>query len=67
MGTKDLARFSRSVLEKLRGLTEEILHQRAGRWLTDPQIEALLKRRDKILELAEQRIAENGEAAVLYR
>ncbi len=66
MGTKDLARFSRTVLEKLRGLTEEILHQRVGRWLTDPQIEALLKRRDKILELAEQRIAENGEAAVLY-
>ncbi len=67
MGTKDLARFSRSVLEKLRGLTEEILHQRVGRWLTDPQIEALLKRRDKILELAEQRIAENGEATVLYQ
>jgi hypothetical protein len=35
--------------------------------LTDPQIEALLKRRDKILELAEQRIAETGEAAVLYQ
>ncbi len=67
MGTKDLARFSRSVLEKLRRLTEEILHQRVGRWLTDPQIEALLKRRDKILELAEQRIAETGEAAVLYQ
>ena len=67
MGTKDLARFSRSVLEKLRGLTEKILHQRVGRWLTDPQIEALLKRRDKILVLAQQRIAETGEAAVLYQ
>ena len=66
MGTKDLARFSRSVLEKLRGLTEKILQQRVGRWLTDPQIDALLKRRDKILELAEQRIPETGEVAVLY-
>ncbi len=67
MGTKDLARFSRSVLAKLRVLTEKILEERVGRWLTNPQIEALLKRRDKILELAEQRIAENGDAAVLYQ
>ena len=67
MGTKDLARFSPSVLGKLRGLTEKILEERVGRWLTNPQIEALLKRRDKLLELAEQRIAENGEAAVLYQ
>jgi len=63
-----LTRFSRSLLEGLERLEYAELKQRLGEpnYLLDGQIKALLTRRDRILELAEQRIAEFGEGAVLY-
>jgi hypothetical protein len=61
-----LERIERSLFEKLRGLTEEGLEKTMGRSLADFEIEALLKRRDRIVKLFEARIAERGEAAVLY-
>lgn len=64
---KELERFSRSTLEALRALDEPILEARIGRWVSLPRIEALLKRRDRILDLAARLVAERGEAAVLYR
>jgi len=66
-GEKELVRFSRSVLEALRALDRPTLDAKLGRWLGGPQIEGLLKRRDKILALAAKSVAERGEAAVLYR
>jgi hypothetical protein len=63
---QELVRFPRSVLEALKALDRPTLDARLGRWLTGPQIEGLLKRRDKILALAERRVREQGEAAVLY-
>jgi hypothetical protein len=63
---KDLVRFSRSALEALKALDRATLDARLGRWLGRPQIEGLLERRDKILALAERRVREQGEAAVLY-
>lgn len=66
LAERDLKRFSRLVLERLRGLRRELLRERLGQWLTDAQIEALLKRRDLILARAERLIAEQGEKAVLY-
>lgn len=63
---KDLARFSRSALEGLRRLDLAVLKEKLGPWLTTPEIEALLKRRDLILARAEQQVKERGEAAVLY-
>jgi len=63
---QELVRFSRSVLEALKALDRPTLDAKLGRWLTGPQIEGLLKRRDKILALAERRVREQGEAAVLY-
>lgn len=66
LSEKDLKRFSRSALEKLALLDRPLLDQKLGRWLTGRQIDALLKRRDTILALAKQRVAEKGEAAVLY-
>ncbi len=63
---KELLRFPRSALEALKILELPTLDARLGRWLGRPQIEALLKRRDKILALAARRVAESGEAAVLY-
>ncbi len=61
-----LQRFSRPVLAALRSLTEEELEERLGQWLSKRQIKALWVRRNLILELAERRIAEEGEDAVLF-
>ena len=47
-------------------LDKTILQERLGRWLTGRQIDTMLKRRDKILELAERLVAEKGEDKVLY-
>jgi hypothetical protein len=63
---KDLDRFSRSALDRLAALDKATLKERLGRWLDDGQIRALLARRDAILELAQKRAAEKGEAAVFY-
>lgn len=62
----DLARFSRAVLASLRRLDRALLEQKLDRWLTRWEMEGLLKRRDRILALAERRVAEQGEDAVLY-
>ncbi|TDI45536.1 MAG: hypothetical protein E2P02_07100 [Acidobacteria bacterium] len=59
-------RFSRSVLEALRGLTMEVLQEPLGKWLAKRQLEAMLARRDLIVEGADKLIAERGEEAVLF-
>jgi hypothetical protein len=61
-----LERIERSLFQNMRSLTEEGLEQAMGRSLADFEIEALLKRRDRIVKVFEARIAERGEAAVLY-
>jgi hypothetical protein len=61
-----LRRFSRQHLERLRQLTPELLEDKLGEWLTSRQRKGLLARRDLILQLAEQLIAERGEEAVLF-
>jgi hypothetical protein len=63
---KELQRFSRQALERLRALDRPTLDEKLGRWLNGRQIAAMLKRRDKILELAQALVAAKGEAAVLY-
>jgi hypothetical protein len=62
----DLARFSRSLLERLRALDAGEIKKELGRWLSKKQIEALMARRDLILEIAERRVAEHGEDATLF-
>ena len=66
LSEKDLTRFSRSALDRLRALERASLVERLGSWLTGPEIDGLLKRRDKILAVAERRVGEKGEAAVLF-
>jgi len=63
---KELLRFSRQALERLRALDRSTLDEKLGRWLNGRQIAAMLKRRDKILALAERLVAEKGEGNVLY-
>jgi hypothetical protein len=61
-----LTRFSRSMLEALEGLSQEEVKASLKRLVNKYQIEALMARRDAILELAKERIAEKGEDAVLF-
>ena len=62
----DLRRFSRSLLEGLRGLDKKVLDEKLGRWLSKRQIEGLLARRDLLLQRAERLVAGGDPAAVLY-
>ena len=63
---KDLLRFPRGPLEKMRTLDRPGLTETLGRWLSGPEIEGLLRRRDHLLALVEKRVREKGEAAVLF-
>jgi hypothetical protein len=62
----ELERFSRDVLEKMRALDRPTLDARLRPWLNGRQIAAMLKRRDKIVALADRLVAEKGETAVLF-
>ena len=61
-----LEKFSRTVLESLRKLDRAELEKKLKPWLTKRQINALWIRRGLILDLAERRVAEEGEEAVLF-
>ena len=61
-----LERIERSLFQNIRGLTRETLAKAMGRTMSGPEISALLKRRDRIVKLFEDRIAERGEARVVY-
>jgi hypothetical protein len=63
---ESLQRFSRPVLEALRSLDPDEVRTRLGPYLEEGQIDGLLARAEAIVELADRRIAERGEAAVLY-
>ena len=63
---KSLTRFSRTLLAKLNTLTEPMLKEHLGKYLTQFQIGGLLKRRDAIEALAKKLVAQKGEAAVLF-
>jgi hypothetical protein len=63
---EQLRRCERNLLIRLRQLNEKELLEKTEPHLTKGEVEALLARRDKILERFQQRIAEWGENAVLY-
>jgi hypothetical protein len=61
-----LTRFSRSLLDGFEKLALPDLKKRVGRHIEEGKLNALLKRRDKIVALAKSLVAEKGEAAVLF-
>lgn len=63
---ENLTRCERALLGRLRALTREDLRRELSPYLTRLEIEALLTRRDRIVEHFELRVKEKGEAAVLY-
>jgi len=63
---KLLERCERGLLEKMRGLTAEAVKREVGDSLNKGEIESLLARRDAIVKLFEDMIAQRGERLVLY-
>jgi len=63
---ESLARCSRDLLARLRTLAKEEVAQAVGRQLTGDEVNALMKRRDVIVQRFDQLIAAQGEAAVLF-
>jgi hypothetical protein len=61
-----LATCDRRLFAALRALTAAQVAARTEPYLGAPEIEALMTRRDRIIALLEKRIAEHGEAVVLY-
>jgi len=63
---ESLTRFSVKLIDRLRTLDDQMVKEKLGPWLSKGQIKSLLIRRDEILDLVDERIAERGEAAVMY-
>ena len=61
-----LERCERTLCESMRALTVPALTEAMGKSLTKQEIDALLARRDVIVELFDGKIAQRSEAAVLY-
>jgi len=62
----NLVRCSRELLEKLRKLDIEEVEAKTEEYLTGPEIEGIMKRKEKILAHFDKLVAEKGEYAVLY-
>ena len=56
----------RAFVEKLTSLNFELIKDIVGEYLTDKEIDAVLLRRDLILEVIDERIKKFGEDKVLY-
>jgi hypothetical protein len=63
---KQLTRADRTLLESMRDLTLDGVRQALGRWLAGNEIEALMARRDQIVQLFDKEVAAKGEGAVLH-
>jgi hypothetical protein len=62
----ELQRCDRTLFSRMKDLTSASMVEVMGKVLTKGEIEALLARRDLIVRLFETKIAERGEAAVLF-
>ncbi|MCX6571438.1 MAG: hypothetical protein NT006_08490 [Candidatus Aminicenantes bacterium] len=61
-----MAELPRAFVEGLKALTPEVIRQVVGEYLTDAEIAATIARRDLMIAWLDKRIAELGEAKVLY-
>jgi len=65
-GKKLIRKLSRSFVEKIKGLTFEQIKEAVDPYLTDNEINAILKRRELLLKEIEEMIKEKGEDKFLY-
>ena len=61
---EELRRIDRGLLARLKGLTEDSVAKAVADALDKSEQEAVLRRRDRIVKLFEQRVAKVGDAAV---
>jgi hypothetical protein len=66
MHEKDLARMDRALWLRLADLSKESVKKAVGDWLTNPEIDAMLKRRDLLIAHFNKLIAAQGEEKILY-
>lgn len=66
MYNKDLARMDRSLWAKLQALEKPAVKTAVGDWLTNSEIDAMMKRRDLLVAHFSKLIADQGEEKVLY-
>ena len=65
-GPKIMKELPRAFVEKLKSLNFELIRDIVGEYLKDKEIDAVLLRRDLILEVVNKRIKKLGEDKVLY-
>jgi hypothetical protein len=63
---QDLERFPREIVEKLEQLTKSKVDQKLGDYLTLTQMDALMKRRQLLLDHVREQIKKLGEKAVYF-
>jgi hypothetical protein len=61
-----MSELPRALVEKIKALTFESIKNAVGEYLTDEEINAVLTRRDLILQEIDRLIKKNGEENVLY-
>jgi hypothetical protein len=62
----EVARVDRTLLGRLRALNRDEMRKNLGKWLTNPEIDAVLARREVLVGILDQRIAAKGEGVVLH-
>ncbi len=63
---KNLVKCDRSLLAAMRKLDKDTLKDKLGKYLNGMEIDGLLARRDKIVEIFEEKVASEGEGEVMY-
>jgi hypothetical protein len=63
---ENLTRCSRELLTRMKSLTAAAVTQAVGSHLTRAEVQALISRRDRIVEFFENRVREKGEENVLF-
>jgi hypothetical protein len=63
---ENIRQCDRKLFERLQTLDPAETHRRLDKYLYGVEIDALLKRRARIVEVIRQRVAEQGESQVLY-
>jgi hypothetical protein len=61
-----LSRYRQRTVAALEAMTREQLDERLGPWLEEDEIDALWKRRNRVLRQVEESVQEHGESATLY-
>jgi hypothetical protein len=66
MAPGDVTRCDRALLEKLKALTKEQVAECTKPYIGGAEVDALMARRDAIVDLIGKQVAARGEAQVLY-